>query len=197
MIDIVCVHYMHDENTKNLKSQWLESSYVRDVYFATVTYSNEFASYLTEYVNHYMVATYVNRDAVVKDIYRYVPSRLSIFFSSKKDILDRPKISRLNFISVNVLKRGYGRLEIKDLEYVFARKQWRIKSASLVNMAIIPERALKFTYPYADNVLLLQLDSDESHISEQRYCEKVRMDIIRRGIYIENLINLSILEQLK
>jgi hypothetical protein len=64
-------------------------------------------------------------------------------------------------------------------------------------MAIIPERALKFAYPYTDNVLLLQLDSEESHISEQRYCEKVRMDIIRRGIYIENLVSLSILEQLK
>jgi hypothetical protein len=188
---------MHDESTKRLKSHWLESSYVRDIYFASVTYSNEFASYLTEPVNHYIVATYVNRDAVVKDIYTYVPSRLSIFFSSKKDILDRPKISRLNFISANVLKRGYGRLEIKDLESIFARKQWRIKSASLVCMAIIPERALKFAYPYTDNVLLLQLDSEESHISEQRYCEKVRMDIIRRGIYIENLVSLSILEQLK
>ncbi len=188
---------MNDEATKRLKSQWLESSYVRDLYFATVTYSNEFESYLTEHVNHYIVASYVNRDNVVKDIYRYVPSRLSIFFSSRRDILDRPKISRLNFLSVNVLKRGYGRLEIKDLEYVFARKQWRIKSASLASMAVIPERALRFSYPYADNILLLELDSEESHLSEQRYCEKVRMDIIRRGIYVENLISLSILEQLK
>ncbi len=197
MIDIVCVHHMNDEATKRLKSQWLESSYVRDLYFATVTYSNEFESYLREHVNHYIVASYVNRDNVVKDIYRYVPSRLSIFFSSRRDILDRPKISRLNFVSVNVLKRGYSRLEIKDLEYVFARKQWRIKSASLASMAVIPERALRFSYPYADNILLLELDSEESHLSEQRYCEKVRMDIIRRGIYVENLLSLSILEQLK
>jgi hypothetical protein len=197
LVEIVCLHYTHDEGTKRIREQWLDSHYIRDLYFASATYSTEFSSYLSEDANHYLVAVYTNRDALVSDIYRHVPSRLALFFSSKMDILDRAKISRLNFISANVLKRGYGRLEIDDLGYVFSRKQWRIKSASIASMAVIPQRALRFSYPYSDNILLLQLDSEESHISEQRYCEKVRMDIIRRGIYVDHLLSLSILEQMR
>lgn len=197
MIDIVCVPYMHDEGSKRLKAYWKGSPNIIDLYFATVTMSNEFRSYITEYVNHYLIATYNNREEVVEDIYTYIPSNISILFSNRLELLDRPRISRLNFVSVNVLKRGYGKVEVKDLEGVFQRKQWRIKTANLVNMRLLPEKMLKFAYPYADNILLLQLDSDESHISEQRYCEKVRLDVIRRGIYVEHLMSLSILEQLK
>jgi len=197
LIDIVCVPYMHDEGSKRLKVYWRDSSNIIDLYFATVTMSNEFRSYLTEYVNHYLIATYNDREEVVEDIYTYIPSSISILFSNRLELLDRPRISRLNFVSVNVLKRGYGRVEVKDLESVFQRKQWRIKTANLARMQLIPERMLKFAYPYADNILLLQLDSDESHISEQRYCEKVRLDVIRRGIYVEHLMSLSVLEQLK
>lgn len=188
---------MHDESSKRLKVYWRDSSNIIDLYFATVTMSNELRSYLTEYVNHYLIATYNDMEEVVEDIYTYIPSSISILFSNKLELLDRPRISRLNFVSVNVLKRGYGRVEVKDLESVFQRKQWRIKTANLARMQLIPERMLKFAYPYADNILLLQLDSDESHISEQRYCEKVRLDVIRRGIYVEHLMSLSVLEQLK
>lgn len=197
MIDIVCVPYTHDDSSKRLKVYWRDSSNIIDLYFATVTMSNELRSYLTEYVNHYLIATYNDREKVVEDIYTYIPSSISILFSNKLELLDRPRISRLNFVSVNVLKRGYGRVEMKDLESVFQRKQWRIKTANLARMQLVPERVLKFAYPYADNILLLQLDSDESHISEQKYCEKVRLDVIRRGIYVEHLMSLSILEQLK
>ncbi|MEM0364115.1 MAG: hypothetical protein QW450_02120 [Candidatus Nitrosocaldus sp.] len=197
MIDIVCVPYTHDEGSKRLKTYWRDSSNIIDLYFATVTMSNELRSYLTEYVNHYLIATYNDKEEVVEDIYTYIPSNISMLFSNKLELLDRPRISRLNFVSVNVLKRGYGRIEVKDLESVLQRKQWRIKTANLAMMQFIPERMLKFTYPYANNILLLQLDSDESHISEQRYCEKVRLDVIRRGIYVEHLMSLSILEQLK
>lgn len=197
MLDIACVPYTHDESSKMLKAYWKDSHNIIDLYFATITMSNEFRSYFTEYVNHYLVATYNDREEVVEDIYTYMPSRISMLFSSRLELLDRPRISRLNFVSVNVLKRGYGSVEVKDLESVFQRKQWRIKSADLASMYMLPERLLRFTYPYTNNILLLQLDSDESHISEQRYCEKVRLDVIRRGIYIDHLMSLSILEQLK
>ncbi|MCS7141937.1 MAG: hypothetical protein NZ888_07120 [Candidatus Nitrosocaldus sp.] len=197
MIDIACVPYTHEEGSRRLKAHWKDSSNVIDLYFATVTMSNEFRSYFTEYVNHCLIATYSDVDEVVEDVYTYVPSSIAMLFSNRLKLLDRPRISRLNFVSVNVLKRGYGKVEVKDLESVFQRKQWRIKSANLARMLMLPEGMLRFTYPYADNILLLQLDSDESHISEQRYCEKVRLDVIRRGIYVEHIMSLSILEQLK
>ena len=39
--------------------------------------------------------------------------------------------------------------------------------------------------------------SDESHQSDNKYCEQTRRDICRKGIVMNNLVSFSILEKLK
>ena len=55
----------------------------------------------------------------------------------------------------------------------------------------------KFTFPYKDNIVVLEVASEKSHQSVNKYCEKTRRDVCRKGITMTNFVSLSLLEQLK
>ena len=55
----------------------------------------------------------------------------------------------------------------------------------------------KFTFPYSENIVVIEVASEKSHQSVKKYCEKTRRDVNRKGMVMTNLLNLSILDQLK
>ena len=55
----------------------------------------------------------------------------------------------------------------------------------------------KFTFPYEKNLIVLEVSSDNKHQADNKYCEKTRKEVQRKGIGMTNLLNLSIIEKIK
>ena len=55
----------------------------------------------------------------------------------------------------------------------------------------------KFTFPYSENIVVVEVASEKSHQSVKKYCEQTRRDVTRKGMIMTNLMSLSILDQLK
>ena len=55
----------------------------------------------------------------------------------------------------------------------------------------------KFTFPYADNIVIVEVASEKSHQSVKKYCEQTRRDVNRKGLTMTNMMSLSILDNLK
>ncbi len=52
-------------------------------------------------------------------------------------------------------------------------------------------------FPYGDNLIVLEVSSDNTHQSDNKYCEKTRKEVARKGIRLTNLLNLSVIEKIK
>jgi hypothetical protein len=55
----------------------------------------------------------------------------------------------------------------------------------------------KFTFPYSNDIVIMEISSEKSHQSDNKYCEQTRLDICRKGVVMNNLVSFSILEKLK
>jgi hypothetical protein len=87
-------------------------------------------------------------------------------------------------------------MEICDIENVIIKRE-RVKKASLANIRILTTDQLKFTFPYSRNVIVLEVEGEKTHQSDQKYCERTRREVARKGISLNNLMSFSILEKLK
>ena len=192
----VCVPDGHNKASEFLQKLWFDSLYVQDLYFATATFSSEGRSYFPNHSNHYLVASFSDTDNVMNDVVKHATEHLSFLFLKKDPLFERTDMDKLNFMSVYFVKQGYSKEDTRDLEDVFVRRRERVRMASLANMRVVPEDVLKFEFPYS-NLIILELESEKSHQSDQKYCEKTRNDVIKKGINIDNLVSLSILSKLK
>ena len=86
--------------------------------------------------------------------------------------------------------------EISDFANVLAKRE-RVKKASLADMQVLSTEQSKFAFPYADNIIVLELEGDKTHQSDLKYCDKTRREVARKGISLNNLVSLSVLEKLK
>jgi hypothetical protein len=130
------------------------------------------------------------------DLAKHASDYMSFVFPTRDPLFERSNMAKLNFVSVNFIKQNYSKEDVRDLEDVFVRRRERIRMASLADMRVIPEESLKFAFPYS-NLIILQLESEKSHQSDQKYCERTRSEVIKKGINIDNLVSLSILSKLK
>lgn len=80
---------------------------------------------------------------------------------------------------------------------MFLRRREKLRTASLAEMQLIPDLPLKFPFPYSKDLIVIELESEKSHQSDQRCCEKTRKEVIKKGIDINNLVSFSILSELK
>jgi len=55
----------------------------------------------------------------------------------------------------------------------------------------------KFTFPYSNNVVIIEVASEKGHQSVKKYCDQTKRDVNRKGLTMTNLLSLSILEKLK
>lgn len=185
----------HESDYDELINCWKKSDDVINMYFVTATFSEEILPYFPNEANHYILASFVNPSSIREKIKEGINSKLTFVFNISNSIFEKT-YENLNYISIYFMKYSYGANEMSDIANIIARRD-RVSKASLANIQLLNSRHIKFAFPYSKNVLVLEVDGDKTHQSDQKYCERTRRDVVRRGIALSNLISLSILEKLK
>ena len=185
----------HGKQSGALIESWKKSGNIVDIYFATATFSEESVPYFPNKANHYIVASFRDMAGVLEDIQQNSMDRLSFMFSLDSPLFERNG-DRLNYVSLYFTKYTSGDIEIGDLANVIARRD-KVKKASLAQMQLLAAEQPRFTFPYSKNLVILEVEGESTHQTDQKYCERTRRDVARRGISLNNLVSFSILEKLK
>ena len=86
--------------------------------------------------------------------------------------------------------------DLQDIANLFL-KRTKIEKAGFGTMATHCLISPKFTFPYSESIIVLEVASEKSHQSMKKYCDQTRRDVNRKGLTMTNLMSLSILDQLK
>ena len=192
----VCAPYLHDHDSIKLKDSWALSRNIESLYFVTATFSEDSKPYFLTSSNHYILAKFKDPVKITKDIISNNADIPSFLFKIDNSIFDRPLNEKTNFISIYYLEYGDSKSELRDVCAQFARRE-KVYRAGFGNMSLISKESPKFAFPYSDHIVVLEISSDKSHQSDNKYCEQTRRDICRKGIIMNNLVSLSILETMK
>jgi len=185
----------HGKQTASLLEAWKKDGNIIDIYFATATFSEESVPYFPNKANNYVVASFKDMKGVLSDIIFHDVDRLAFMFGLNSPLFERVG-DRLNYVSLYFTKYSSGDPAIGDLANVIARRD-RVKKASLAEMQLLSAEQPRFTFPYAKNLVILEVEGSETHQTDQKYCERTRRDVARKGIMLNNLVSFSILDKLK
>ena len=185
----------HQKLSAPLLNHWKRSNNIDVMYFVASTFSSESIPYFPNKANHYILASFREKDIVIEDINRQSNDRLSLMFNLNSSLFERA-CERLNYISIYFTKYTYGNIEIEDLTNAIFKRD-RVKKASLASIQILTPGQLRFIFPYSKNAIVLEVDGEKTYQSDQKYCERTRREVARRGILLSNLVSFSILDKLK
>jgi len=132
----------------------------------------------------------------MKEIEKYKQDKLAFVFTMDGELFERATDGKLNFVSVYHLDYGQSDDDIRDIASIIAKRE-KVRRAGLVHLDLSANEIPKFTFPYDKNLVVLEVSSDKSHQSDNKYCEKTRRDVSRKGITMTNLVSLSVLDKLK
>lgn len=190
-----CVPYTHDHKSIEIKDSWQDSKNIENMYFVTATFAQDSKPYFPSHANHYLLVKYSNNN-IVKDIEKYQQDKISFVFNTNSEIFERQVEGTMNFVSVYYLEYSKSDEDLSDLAMVVSKND-RVRKASTGNMLTLSADPPKFTFPYSNNIVVLEVASQKSHQSVNKYCEQTRRNVCRKGITMNNLVGLSILEKLK
>ena len=190
----ICIPYKHDKFTVNVKELLSSSRNIKSIYFGTATFSDESKSYFPSSTNHYMLAKFENHQKLIKDVKKFTNSSPSFVFSVDDELFERSVNIEQKFISMYYIT--YNDLEtISTIANVIAKKE-KIRQAGFAHMDLFCHDKPKFTFPYT-KIIVLEVSDERSPQSIFKYCEKTRQDIARKGVLMNNFVNLSLLDKLK
>ena len=192
----VCAPYLHNDSSVELKEVWEKSKNVDDVYFVTATFSEDSGAYFPERANQYLMAKFKDGKKILKEVEEYKQDKLAFVFTVDDELFQREIDGKLNFVSVYYLEYVQSEDDIKDVAAIVARRD-RIRRAGIGHLNLSANESPKFTFPYSNSLVVLEVSSDKSHQSDNKYCEKTRRDIARKGITMTRLVSLSVLDKLK
>ena len=192
----ICAPYLHDHDSIELKDKWASSKNIQSLYFVTATFSEDSKPYFANSSNHYIFGKFTDPEKIPKDIIYENTDKPSFLFKITNSIFDRPLREKTNFVSIYYLEYGDSKSDLRDVASQIARRE-KVYKAGFGNLTLLSKEAPKFTFPYSDHIVILELSSDKSHQSDNKYCEQTRRDICRKGIVMNNLVSLSILETMK
>ena len=86
--------------------------------------------------------------------------------------------------------------DIHEIANLLLKKE-KIEIAGTGNMNTSCSIPSKFTFPYSENMVVIEVASEKSHQSVKQYCDQTQRDVNRKGFTLSNLLNLSILDKLK
>jgi hypothetical protein len=191
-----CIPYMHDHKSIEIKDSWQQSKNVENMYFVTATFSEDSKPYFPTYANHYLLAKFSNDAKITREIEKYHAEKTAFVFNTNSELFEREVDGTMNFVSVYYMEYSKSDEDMSDLAMVVSKND-RVRKATTGNMASFSAEPPKFTFPYKDNIVILELSSQKSHQSVNKYCEQTRRNVCRKGITMNNLVGLSILEKLK
>ena len=192
----VCAPYLHDHDSIELKDKWVLSKNIESLYFVTATFSEDSKPYFLTSSNHYILAKFKDPEKITKEILSQNTDKPSFLFKIDNSIFDRILVEKTNFVSIYYLEYGDSKSDLRDVSAHVARRE-KVYRAGFGNMTLLSKKSPKFAFPYSDHIVILEISSDKSHQSDNKYCEQTRRDICRKGIVMNNLVSLSILETMK
>ena len=192
----VCAPYLHDHDSIELKDNWVSSKNVENLYFVTATFSEDSKPYFSTSSNHYILAKFKDPEKITKEILSQNTDKPSFLFKINDSIFDRPLTEKTNFVSIYYLEYGDSKSDLRDVSAPVARRE-KVYRAGFGDLTLLSKESPKFAFPYSDHIVMLEISSDKSHQSDNKYCEQTRRDICRKGIVMNNLVSLSILETMK
>ncbi len=166
------------------------------MYFATATFSEDGNAYFPSHSNTYLLARFNNVQLMLDQVGKYKQEQPTFVFSRYDEFFERFTDLRLNLISVYYLDYGHSESDLFDLALIVAKRS-RVRRAECGTLHMSSTEAPKFTFPYYDNLVVFEVSSDNTHQSDNKYCEKTRREVARKGIRLTNLVNLSVIEKIK
>jgi len=191
----VCIPYNHDKITLDVKDMWDSSRNIKSIYFVTVTFSNEIKPYFPALTNHYMLAKFEDGEKIIKEASKFTNTSPSFVFSIDEKLFERNTEDEQRFVSMYYLE--YDDLDIvTDIANTIGTKE-KIQQAGIAHMNLFCHNKPKFTFPYEDKIIILEVADNRSHQSICKYCDKISQDVSRKGVTMHNFASLSLLEKLK
>ena len=192
----VCTPYLHDHNSIEQKDIWINSKNIGDMYFVTATFSENTQPYFSYATNHYILAQFKNHQKISTEMSKNLLENPSFIFKMDDLLFQRQTIGKPNFISIYYLEYGDSHEDQTDVATHVARRD-KVGYSGFGHMELFSSITPKFTFPYSDNIVIMEVSSEKSHQSDNKYCEQTRLDICRKGIVMNNLVSFSLLEKLK
>ena len=192
----VCAPYLHNRDSLELKEIWTSSRNIEKLFFVTGTFSDDSQPYFSTSANHYLLAKFKDNSTVEKELSKHIQEKTSFLFNVHDNLFEREVLGETNFISIYYLEYGE---DIEDLQEIASLllKREKIEIAGIGNMNTICSLTSKFTFPYSKDMVVIEVASEKSHQSVKKYCDQTQRDVNRKGFTLSNLLNLSILDQLK
>lgn len=192
----VCAPYLHTHESIELKESWIHSKNIENLFFVTGTFSRESKPYFSDSTNHYLLAKFKDSEKISNDLTKHNQEKTSFVFNIKDDLFQREVQGETNFVSVYYLEYGEDAEDLQEIANLLIKRE-KIEKAGLGNMNTFCLNTSKFTFPYSENIVVIEVASEKSHQSLQKYCEQTRRDVNRKGLTMTNLLSLSLLDQLK
>ena len=192
----VCAPYLHTSRSTELSESWVASPNIEKMFFVTCTLSNECKPYFSDYANHYLLAKFKDSLAISNDLAKHNQNKMSFVFNVNEDLFQREVEGGTGFVSVYYLEYGSDNDGLQDVANILLKRE-KITKASFGSMETFCLVPPKFTFPYSDSIVVVEVASEKSHQSLKKYCEHTRRDANRKGLLMTNMMSLSILEQLK
>ena len=192
----VCAPYLHNRDSLELKESWTSSRNIEKLFFVTGTFSDDSQPYFSTSANHYLLAKFKDNSTVEKELSKHIQEKTSFIFNIKDDLFEREVLGETNFISIYYLEYGEDEDDLKEIAGVLLKRE-KIEVAGLGNMATSCSVPSKFTFPYSENMIIIEVASEKSHQSVKKYCDQTQRDVTRKGFTLSSLLSLSILDQLK
>lgn len=192
----VCAPYLHNRTSIELKEFWISSKNIEKLFFVTGTFSSESKSYFSDSTNHYLLAKFKDSEKISTDLSTFNQDKSSFVFNIKDDLFQREVQGETNFVSVYYLEYGESGDDLQEIANLLLKRE-KVECAGLGTMSMYCLNPPKFTFPYSDNIVVIEVASEKSHQSVKKYCEQTRRDVNRKGLTMTNLMSLSILDHLK
>jgi len=192
----VCVPYLQNNDFTTLRNTFQKSDSINDMYFATATFSEDGRAYFPSHSNTYLLARFKNRSQIMSEIEKCNLSTPTFVFTKNDELFERLTNDNLNLVSIYYLEYGDTMSDLSDLGFIVAKRH-RVQRAELGNLKLSTTQTQKFTFPYEGNLVFLEVTSDNKHQADNKYCEKTRKEVQRKGIGMTSLLNLSVIEKLK
>ena len=192
----VCAPYLHTHESIELKESWINSKNIEKLFFVTGTFSSESKPYFSNSTNHYLLAKFKDSTQISEDFSIHNQEKTAFVFNIKDVLFQREVQGETNFVSIYYIEYGDNNEDLQEIANILLKRA-KIEKAGLGNMdtyCLIPS---KFTFPYSENIVVIEVTSEKSHQSVKKYCDQTRRDVNRKGLIMTNLMSLSLLEQLK
>lgn len=163
---------------------------VIDVVDAAPTLDKSVADFFPSIASYYVLARTDGSDISLENLSGLDKTKLA-FKIATKDLFSRTGQDKTRYISLYYTKYATENSGLRDAAKIVARRDM-VYRASLGEMIVLGPKP-KFDFPYKNNMFILEVGGDATHIAQFSYCEKTRRNVSRCGVSLNNMISLSVM----